>query len=107
MGLTPSPAIGRGESGDATRHNEEFRLAVIENSGSRQRVCVGVGLGSNKAHAVGAPAGTVINNTAEVSYTVGTVNATASSNLVTRHGRGNSRRHGHGADAERQRECRR
>lgn len=41
------------------------------------------GLGSNKAHAVGAPAGTVINNTAEVSYTVGSVNATASSNLVT------------------------
>ena len=42
-----------------------------------------LGLGSNKAHALGAPAGTVINNTAEVSYSVGTVNATASSNLVT------------------------
>ena len=42
-----------------------------------------LGLGSNKAHALGAPAGTVINNTAEVSYTVGTVNATATSNVVT------------------------
>ena len=41
------------------------------------------GFGSNKAHAVGAPAGTVINNTAEVSYTVGTVSTTASSNVAT------------------------
>jgi uncharacterized repeat protein (TIGR01451 family) len=41
------------------------------------------GLAPNKAHAVGAPAGTVINNTAQVSYSVGTVNATASSNLVS------------------------
>jgi uncharacterized repeat protein (TIGR01451 family) len=35
------------------------------------------------AHAVGSPAGTVINNTAEVSYAVGAVNATATSNVVT------------------------
>ena len=45
--------------------------------------CLAFGFASNKAHAVGAPAGTEINNTAEVSYTVGTVNATANSNLVT------------------------
>jgi uncharacterized repeat protein (TIGR01451 family) len=40
-------------------------------------------LGTNKAHAVGAPAGTPINNTAQVDYTIGTVNTTASSNTVT------------------------
>jgi uncharacterized repeat protein (TIGR01451 family) len=38
---------------------------------------------ANEAHARGAPAGTVINNTAEVSYVVGSVNATTSSNLVS------------------------
>jgi uncharacterized repeat protein (TIGR01451 family) len=38
---------------------------------------------SNNAHALGAPAGTVINNTAQVSYTVGTLSTTASSNLVS------------------------
>ncbi len=58
-------------------------MQSCEISGSRQRFALAFGVGSNKAHAVGAPAGTVINNTAEVSYTVGTVNATASSNLVT------------------------
>ncbi len=40
-------------------------------------------LAPNNAHALGAPAGTVINNTAEVSYTVGTVNTTVTSNLVS------------------------
>jgi uncharacterized repeat protein (TIGR01451 family) len=40
-------------------------------------------LGANQAHALGAPAGTVINNTAEVSYSVGSVNATATSNPVS------------------------
>jgi len=46
-------------------------------------VALALGLGTNNAHALGAPAGTVINNTAEVNYTVGTVNTTASSNLVS------------------------
>ncbi|MEO8019228.1 MAG: hypothetical protein ABI769_15555 [Pseudomonadota bacterium] len=41
------------------------------------------GLGTNNANAVGAPAGTPINNTAQVDYTIGTVNTTASSNTVT------------------------
>lgn len=39
--------------------------------------------GGGEARAVGAPAGTVINNSAEVSYSVGSVNTTATSNLVT------------------------
>ena len=51
--------------------------------GAASVLALTLGLGSNKAHAVGAPAGTVINNTAEVSYTVGSVSTTASSNLVT------------------------
>ena len=42
-----------------------------------------LGFGSNKAHAVGAPAGTVINNTAAVNYTVGTLSTTANSNQVS------------------------
>jgi uncharacterized repeat protein (TIGR01451 family) len=41
-----------------------------------------VGLGSNKAHAVGVPAGTDITNTAEVSYSIGPTSATATSNAV-------------------------
>jgi uncharacterized repeat protein (TIGR01451 family) len=41
-----------------------------------------IGLGSNKALAVGVPAGTDITNTAEVTYVVGTTSATASSNAV-------------------------
>ncbi|HEY6125931.1 MAG TPA: hypothetical protein VIV63_14865, partial [Steroidobacteraceae bacterium] len=41
-----------------------------------------IGLGSNKAHAVGVPAGTDITNVAEVTYTVGATSATASSNAV-------------------------
>jgi uncharacterized repeat protein (TIGR01451 family) len=39
--------------------------------------------GGNPAFAVGSPAGTIINNTAEVTYSVGTVNATATSNMVS------------------------
>lgn len=51
--------------------------------GAASVFALALGLGSNKAHAVGAPAGTIINNTAEVSYTVGTVSTTASSNTAT------------------------
>jgi uncharacterized repeat protein (TIGR01451 family) len=39
--------------------------------------------GSGAAHALGAPAGTVINNTAEVTYSVGTVSTTTTSNVVS------------------------
>jgi uncharacterized repeat protein (TIGR01451 family) len=46
-------------------------------------VALALGLGTNKAHAAGAPAGTAINNTAQVDYTIGTVTTTASSNTVT------------------------
>lgn len=42
-----------------------------------------IALGANNAHAVGAPAGTPINNTATVDYTVGTVTSTATSNTVS------------------------
>jgi uncharacterized repeat protein (TIGR01451 family) len=39
--------------------------------------------GCNQAYALGAPAGTAINNTAEVSYTIGSVSSTTASNQVT------------------------
>src|SRR5216110_1288705 len=39
--------------------------------------------GSNKTHAAGVPAGTVINNTAQVAYSVGTVSSSANSNTVS------------------------
>ena len=48
--------------------------------GALSLACV---LAPNKAFAIGAPAGTVINNTAEVSYSVGSLNTTAASNQVT------------------------
>ena len=41
-----------------------------------------IGLGSNKALAVGVPAGTDITNTAQVTYTVGATSTTTSSNSV-------------------------
>jgi uncharacterized repeat protein (TIGR01451 family) len=59
---------------------------VVQSSkilGAASALVLAFGFASNKAHAAGAPAGTQINNTASVNYTVGTVNATASSNLVT------------------------
>jgi uncharacterized repeat protein (TIGR01451 family) len=40
-------------------------------------------LGANSAHALGVPAGTNIANTAQVTYSVGAVNATATSNTVS------------------------
>jgi uncharacterized repeat protein (TIGR01451 family) len=46
-------------------------------------VGLAVAFGANNAHAVGAPAGTPINNTATVDYTVGTVTSTATSNTVS------------------------
>ncbi|HEU5134360.1 MAG TPA: hypothetical protein VFU13_04375 [Steroidobacteraceae bacterium] len=51
--------------------------------GAASALVLAFGVGANKAHAVGAPAGTVINSTAEVTYTIGSVNTTASSNLVS------------------------
>jgi uncharacterized repeat protein (TIGR01451 family) len=51
--------------------------------GAASALVLAFGFASHNAEAAGAPAGTVINNTAEVSYTVGTVNTTASSNLVS------------------------
>jgi uncharacterized repeat protein (TIGR01451 family) len=46
-------------------------------------VGLAVAFGANNAHAVGAPAGTPINNTATVDYTVGTVTSTTSSNTAS------------------------
>lgn len=51
--------------------------------GAASALVLAFGLASNNAQAAGAPAGTQINNTANVSYTVGTVTTTANSNLVT------------------------
>ena len=42
-----------------------------------------IGIAAGPAYAVGVAAGTSINNTAEVSYSVGSVNATATSNTVS------------------------
>ena len=42
-----------------------------------------LGVASNNANAAGAPAGTAISNTAEVTYNVGTVSTTATSNTVS------------------------
>ncbi len=42
-----------------------------------------VGVAAGPAHAIGVPAGTAINNTAEVSYNVGTVTSSVSSNTVS------------------------
>jgi uncharacterized repeat protein (TIGR01451 family) len=53
---------------------------------SRLMVAAGVvslGLAANKAHAVGAPAGSSIDNTALVTYSVGTVTATTTSNTAS------------------------
>lgn len=43
-------------------------------------LCLGL---ASQAQAAGVPAGTTINNTAEVSYTIGSVNTTTASNQVT------------------------
>ena len=51
--------------------------------GAASALVLAFGFASNNAQAAGAPAGTVINNTADVTYTVGTVTTTTSSNLVT------------------------
>jgi hypothetical protein len=50
--------------------------------GAASALALAFGFASNNAHALGAPAGTVINNTAEVNYTVGSVHTTANSTLV-------------------------
>ena len=51
--------------------------------GAASALVLAMGFASNHAEAAGAPAGTIINNTADVSYTVGTVTTVSSSNLVT------------------------
>jgi len=56
-----------------------FSLRVL---GAVCTVSLCVGLGSNKAHAVGVPAGTDITNTAQVTYDIGATSVTASSNAV-------------------------
>jgi uncharacterized repeat protein (TIGR01451 family) len=51
--------------------------------GAASAMVLAFAFASNKAEAAGVPAGTEINNTASVSYTVGSVSTTANSNLVT------------------------
>ena len=70
-------------------------------SGRRGRVFAVRNRGPIEARAVGVPAGTSIDNTAQVTYTVGSVSATATSNTSQRDGRGDPRRRRHAADAER------
>src|SRR5688572_32320676 len=42
-----------------------------------------LGFGTNNAEAIGAPAGTSIDNTAEVTYSIGGTSTTATSNTVS------------------------
>jgi uncharacterized repeat protein (TIGR01451 family) len=58
-------------------------LKSVRILGAASALALFLGLAANEAHALGAPAGTVINNTAQVTYTVGSVNATTSSNQVS------------------------
>jgi uncharacterized repeat protein (TIGR01451 family) len=51
--------------------------------GAASAFALAFGFASNNANAQHAPPGTEINNTASVNYTIGAVNASASSNLVT------------------------
>jgi uncharacterized repeat protein (TIGR01451 family) len=51
--------------------------------GAASAMALALGFAPNNALALGAPAGTVINNTASVNYSVGSVNTTANSNLVS------------------------
>lgn len=46
-------------------------------------LALALGFASNHAHALGVPAGTVIDNTAAVTYTVGATSTTTSSNVVS------------------------
>jgi uncharacterized repeat protein (TIGR01451 family) len=58
-------------------------LRSLRNLGAIGALTVAAALGSNEAYALGAPAGTVINNTAEVTYSLGSVSTTTSSNQVS------------------------
>ena len=83
MGLTPFPQSVAGKGRGATRKREEF--LVVQS----YRLLVATGVFSllatwaHEAHAVGVAAGTSIDNTAQVTYTVGAVNVTATSNTVS------------------------
>jgi uncharacterized repeat protein (TIGR01451 family) len=83
MGLTPFPqSVAAGGVG-STRKREEF-LVVRSH---RLLVVTGVfsllATWAHEARAVGVAAGTSIDNTAQVTYAVGAVNATASSNTTS------------------------
>lgn len=58
-------------------------MKSLRNLGAIGALALAAALGSNEANALGAPAGTVINNTAEVTYSVGAVSTTTSSNQVS------------------------
>ena len=51
--------------------------------GAASALVLALSFASNHAEAAGAPAGTIINNTADVSYTVGTVTTVSSSNTMS------------------------
>jgi uncharacterized repeat protein (TIGR01451 family) len=58
-------------------------LQSLRSTAALTALALAVGLGANDAHARGVAAGTPINNTATVDYTVGTVTTTVSSNQAT------------------------
>src|SRR5947207_2036477 len=82
MGLTPIRNRSR-----LGRRGSRYERGVLMSRSSRLLVAAGVlslsGAWSNQAHAVGVAAGTNIDNTAQVTYSVGPVSATATSNTTS------------------------
>ena len=76
MGLALPPAIGRG-------HLRSAFLKSHRHFGALGVCALALSFGAKEAGAVGIAAGTTIDNTASVSYSVGSVTSTATSNTVS------------------------
>src|SRR6187551_2742213 len=84
MGLAPRPAVGRGS---CREHGEQNRgvshLASVRSVAAVTALAFCSAFVSSRALAVGVAAGTNIDNTAQVTYSVGATSATVSSNTVS------------------------
>ncbi len=58
-------------------------MRALRTLGAFGALALAIGLAPNKAYAVGVPAGTSIDNTAEVTYNIGATSTTATSNTVS------------------------